>query len=162
MTARNGIMKMRRDIDFRAAHVCVEAAVSHGLRIGAPLPAAVVDGSARLTAFLRSGSAFVRSTEIAVNKAETAAGFRMETGALYGMVKDNAAVLEGLRSLPGAALFGGGVPIMFADEVIGAIGVSGGSEDQDIECARAGIAAIEALLAGESQAFGNERGLADD
>ena len=56
----------------------------------------------------------------------------------------------------------GGVPIMFADEVIGAIGISGGSEDQDTECARAGIAAIEALLAGESQAFGNERGLADD
>jgi uncharacterized protein GlcG (DUF336 family) len=162
MTAHNGIMTTRRNIDFRAAHVCVEAAVTHGLRIGVPVAAAVVDGSARLTAFLRSGGAFVRSTDIAVNKAETAAGFRLETGALYGMVKGNAAVLEGLRSLPGAALFGGGVPITFANEVIGAIGVSGGSEDQDIECARVGIVAIEALLAGKSQDLGNERGPADE
>lgn len=147
MTAFSDIVKTRREISCGAAHIAVEAAVAHGSRIGAPVAAAVVDGSARLTAFLRSADAFIRSTDIAINKAATAAGFRMESGALYAMVKDNDAVLQGLRSLPGAALFGGGVPIKFEGEIIGAIGVSGGSEDEDIACAKAGIAAIESHLA---------------
>lgn len=147
MNAKTVIAETRREIASGAAHVAVLAAVAHGLKIGAPVAAAVVDRSGRLTAFLRSADAFLRSTDIAIDKAVTAAGFRTESGALYAMVKDNDAVLEGLRSLSGVALFGGGVPIIFEDEIIGGIGVSGGSEEQDIDCAKSGGAAIAALLA---------------
>ncbi|MFC2950764.1 heme-binding protein [Marinicaulis aureus] len=146
----DNICVIRRDVSTKAAHVGVEAAVVHGLKLSAPVAAAVVDRSGRLTAFLRSADAFLRSTDIAIDKASTAAGFRMESGALYAMVKDNDAVLEGLRSLSGVALFGGGVPIIFEDEIIGGIGVSGGSEEQDIDCAKAGIAAIQVLAADEA------------
>ncbi|MEQ8749972.1 MAG: heme-binding protein [Amphiplicatus sp.] len=158
----DNICVIRRDVSTKAAHIAVEAAVAHGSRIGAPVAAAVVDRSGRLTAFLRSADAFLRSTDIAIDKASTAAGFRMETGALYVMVKDNDAVLEGLRSRSGVALFGGGVPITFEGEIIGGIGVSGGSEEQDIDCVKAGIAAMDALLTEASQASGEAQEVLDD
>lgn len=144
------IAETRREIASGAAHVAVQAAVAHGRKLSAPVAAAVVDRSGRLTAFLRSADAFLRSIDIAIDKAVTAVGFQMESGALYALVKDNDAVLEGLRSLSGVALFGGGAPIIFEDEIIGGIGVSNGSEEQDIDCAKAGIAAIQALVADEA------------
>jgi len=140
----------RKDLSALVSHTAAKAGVDKGEELGIAVAVAVVDGASRLMAFLRAPDAYTPSTRIAINKASTAAGFRMESGALYEMVKESDAVLEGLRTQKDVALFGGGIPVFFDGAVIGAIGVSGGSEEQDIECAEAGLAAIEKLVAAAS------------
>ena len=123
-----------RSIAPEAAHAAVAAAV------------AVVDAGGRLIAFLRAAGAPNPCDSIAEDKAYTAASFKIPSVDLYNAVKDNAAVRDGLMQRDRLALFGGGLPIEIAGEIVGGIGVSGGSEEQDIICAKAGLNAIELLL----------------
>ena len=134
----------KRTVSVAAAQIATEAAIAHAKENGYSISVAVVDHGARLIAFLRDDGTFFPSGDIAIDKAKTAAGFGVASGDLYEVVKGGDAVLRGLTSRPGAALFGGGVPIFLDGFVIGAIGVSGGTEDQDVECAKAGAAAVVA------------------
>ena len=61
---------------------------------------------------------------------------------LFKALSEEPAVLAGLTAQPGLALFGGGLPIIAEGTVIGGIGVSGASADQDEDCAQAGLGAI--------------------
>jgi uncharacterized protein GlcG (DUF336 family) len=79
--------------------------------------------------------------EIAVAKANTAREFQAPTGDLAQRVKPENKIALG-QILPRIAFLGGGVPVMQGGGVIGGIGTSGGSEDQDIECAEACLAAF--------------------
>lgn len=136
----------KRVISANAAHLAVAAAIAHGEKIGVAINAAVVDSSGILCAFLRMPESFTYSVSIAVDKAKTAAGFGAAPDQLYAAIKDNRALELGLINRDNCILFGGGLPLFDGDTMIGAIGVSGASEAQDIECAEAGRQALQDLM----------------
>jgi len=131
----------RRMISSAAALKAVEAAVAKGRERGVAVVAAVVDIGGELMACLRADGAYSASFSIAKDKAYTAVVFGASTDALSNALKDNPVLHHGIAIRPGVALFGGGLPIVEDGAVIGAIGVSGGSEDDDREFAKTGAAA---------------------
>jgi uncharacterized protein GlcG (DUF336 family) len=114
--------------------------------------AVVVDDGGRLIAAARQDGACKACTEIAHNKAITAALYAAPTRAFadmsFGEKRDGVnAALPGAAFVPGLVAFAGGLPVTTANsDVIGAIGVSGASEDQDESCAQAGLDAISESL----------------
>jgi glc operon protein GlcG len=110
----------------------------------------VVDGGASEIFFERMDGAYLGSGDIARHKAETSARFPFPTRGVeqlaYG--KDlKGGTLPGLAMVPGIIAFAGGLPVMTEDKAhIGAIGVSGGTADQDETCAQAGIDAVKDAL----------------
>ncbi len=131
----------RHIIRSSAALEAVEAAVAKGRERGVAVVAAVADIAGDLIACLRADGAFSASVTIARDKAYTAAVFGASTDDLSNALKDNPTVHQGIALRPGVVLFGGGLPLVEDGAVIGAIGVSGGSEDDDRACAKAGAAA---------------------
>jgi uncharacterized protein GlcG (DUF336 family) len=133
-------------ISTEAALAAVTAAIAHANRLGVAMNAAVVDRSGTLMAFLRSVNAPLHSVDIAIDKAYTAVSFGLPTKDWdERLAKRSQALRHGLLSRPQFAGFGGGLPIVIDGQRIGAIGLSGGSEEQDMACAEAGLAAIKAL-----------------
>lgn len=114
--------------------------------------AVVVDDGGRMIAAARQDGACKACTEIAHNKAITAALYAAPTRAFadmsFGEKRDGLnAALPGAAFVPGLVAFAGGLPVKTANgDVIGAIGVSGASEDQDESCAQAGLDAISESL----------------
>ena len=133
-----------RTVGHELAHKAAAAAVAKGAAMGCPVVAAVVGAGGELMAFLRANGSPSPSAKIAQDKAYSAASFRISTPDLYAMVSDNPARRDGIVRQPGIAMFGGGLPISFDGVCVGAIGVSGGSEALDVECANAGLVAIGA------------------
>ena len=127
-----------------AAARVVGAAVKHARSQGWRINVAVVDAGGNLAAFLRMPGAFIQSIDIAIDKAWTAAGFGFPTGDWMKAVEGNEGMKLGFSARPRLVVFGGGLPIRVGGELIGGVGVSGASEEQDAECARAGLAAIGA------------------
>lgn len=109
----------------------------------------VVDDGGRLIAAARQDGACKACTEIAQNKAITASLYAAPTRAMadlsFGVKRDGVdAGLPGAAFVPGLVAFAGGLPIKSqAGDVIGGIGVSGASEDEDESCAKAGLSALE-------------------
>jgi uncharacterized protein GlcG (DUF336 family) len=132
----------RKTLSSTAAFKAVEAAVAHGRACEKAVVAAAVDAGGDLIALLRADGAFSASVGIARDKAYTAAVFGLSTDELSRALIANPVVHSGIANRPGVVLFGGGLPIRDGEETIGAIGVSGGSEDDDRECAKAGLAAL--------------------
>lgn len=131
-----------RTITAAAALAGVRAAVEKAEALGVAVNACVCDAGGHRIAFVRGDGAFLQSGEIARDKAATAAGFGAPTGALYDALKGEPAVLSGIAGRPGIALFRGGLPIVLDGDVIGGIGISGASAEQDEICAKAGLAAM--------------------
>jgi glc operon protein GlcG len=110
----------------------------------------IVDSGANQIFFERMDGAYLGSGDIARHKAETSARFPFPTRGVeqlaYG--KDlKGGTLPGLALVPGIVAFAGGLPVMTEDKAhIGAIGVSGGTADQDETCAQAGIDAVKDAL----------------
>jgi uncharacterized protein GlcG (DUF336 family) len=104
---------------------------------------AVVDGGRDLKAFARMEDAWLGSIDIAINKAFTSASFKMPTGDLAEMTQPGQP-LYGLDSTNNGRVvnFAGGIPLTRDGNVTGAVGVSGGTVDQDQEVAEAGVAAF--------------------
>jgi uncharacterized protein GlcG (DUF336 family) len=132
----------RKSISSAAALKAVDAAVAKGRERGAAIVAAVVDIGGDLMACLRADGAFSASVGIAKDKAYTAAVFGASTDELSNALKSNPVLHHGIAIRPGVVLFGGGLPIVADGAVIGAVGVSGGSEEDDRECAKAGAASL--------------------
>ncbi|MFT3850903.1 MAG: heme-binding protein [Propionivibrio sp.] len=128
-------------ISAEAAATAVRAAVAHAEANGWKINAAVVDRGGNLMAFLRMPGAFVHSIEIAIDKAYTAASFGFSTKDWMPAIGHDEGMKLGFSARPRLIVFGGGLPIGQGDW-IGGIGVSGASEAQDEECARAGLSAI--------------------
>lgn len=130
-------------IDWHAAHLAVGAAVQAAHSMGVRVNVAVVDASGVLAAFLRMPGAPLHSVDIALDKAYTAVSFGLATSQWQDALQQHsAAVREGLVRRPRFVAFGGGLPVLENGQRIGGIGVSGGSEQQDEACARAGLTAI--------------------
>ncbi len=119
----------------------VEAAVAKAKAIGVPQVVAILDESGLLKAFCRMDGAPLISIEVAQNKAYTAL-LGAPSQDFFNRIKENPALLAGVPHIPRIVTFGGGLPIRINDAVVGGIGVSGGSVEQDIECAQAGLDVI--------------------
>lgn len=132
-------------VHWEAAQAALNAGVRKADALGIRVNVAVADSGGNLAGFLRMPGAFLHSIEIAIDKAYSAAGFGLPTGAWTELLRDDsAAVRDGLPRRPRLVAFGGGLPIKVNGELLGGIGVSGGSEEQDEQCARAGLLAIDA------------------
>jgi len=129
-------------ISLQDARRVVDAAAAKATEIEVPMNVAVVDDGNNLTAFVRQDGAWLGSIDIAQGKAYTARAFDMPTRDLVPLVQPGGS-LYGIEASNGGHLivFAGGIPIEAGGEVVGAIGVSGGSVDQDQEVAEAGVAA---------------------
>ena len=138
-----GASVTQRLIDWPAAQAAAGAAVQAAAAMGARVNVALVDASGVLAAFLRMPGAPLHSVDIAIDKAYTAASFGLPTARWHEELQTHsAAVREGIVRCPRFVAFGGGLPIVERGVLIGAIGVSGGREDQDDAIARAGCAAL--------------------
>ncbi len=104
---------------------------------------AVVDAGANLKAFLRMDGAWLGSVDIAITKAKTARFFDMPTGDLGEMSQPGKSLYGIEHSNGGLISFPGGIPLKNADgDVVGAIGVSGSTVDDDHAVAQAGVDAF--------------------
>ncbi|WP_454916210.1 GlcG/HbpS family heme-binding protein [Xanthobacter sediminis] len=126
-----------------AALRAAEAAVACGTARGVAVVTSVVDAGGHLLVALRADGAFVASIDISNDKAWTAVTFGLSTDRLYEAISTREPLREGIALRPGVVLFGGGVPVIVEGQAIGAIGVSGGSEDDDRACAAAGLVALD-------------------
>lgn len=107
---------------------------------------AVVDDGANLVFFEHMDGAFKGSIYISQHKAMTSANFPFPTrmfGELAFGKEGKPGMVPGIADVPGIITFAGGLPIMTANKIqIGGIGVSGGTSDQDEDCAKAGLDAV--------------------
>ena len=130
-------------INLSKAQAVVAAAQAKAEEIGVPMDIAVVDAGNNLTAFARMDNAWLGSIDIAQNKAYTARAFDMSTKDLAPLCQSGEPLFGIHASNQGRLIvFAGGIPLVQGDEVVGAIGVSGGSVEQDHEVAEAGVAAL--------------------
>nr|WP_172684953.1 heme-binding protein [Comamonas testosteroni] len=129
-------------ITASAASLACQAAVAHAEASGIRINVAVTDASGVLAAFLRMPGAFLHSVDIAIDKAYTSAGFGFATAQWAGILQGDEALRLGMPVRPRNVVFGGGLPMREGGVLIGGIGVSGGSAEQDEICARAALAAL--------------------
>jgi uncharacterized protein GlcG (DUF336 family) len=130
-------------VTLSAAQTIVDAARAKAEEIGVPMNIAVVDEGNNLTAFARMDGAWLGSIDIAKNKAYTARSFDMSTKDLAPLCQPNQPLFGIHASNQGQLIiFAGGIPLTVGDQVVGAVGVSGGSVEQDQEVAEAGVAAF--------------------
>jgi uncharacterized protein GlcG (DUF336 family) len=133
----------RTSISLEEAQNVIGAAMDKATEIGQPMNVAIVDNGRDLKAFSRMEDAWLGSIDIAINKAFTSASFLMPTQELAEMTQPGQP-LYGLETTNFGRVvnFAGGIPLMRGEEVAGAIGVSGGTVEQDQEVAEAGVAAF--------------------
>ena len=129
-------------ISAEATHQALQAAVAHARELGIAINVAITDSGGVLAGFLRMPGAFLHSVEIAIDKAYTSASFGFPTAARKDILAGDETLRTGLAERPRLVIFGGGLPIVANGTRIGGIGVSGGSAEQDEECALAGLKAI--------------------
>ncbi len=132
------------DITLEQALAVVSAARAKAQQQGTLMNIAVVDAGANLKAFVRMDGAFLGSIDIAIKKAKTARYFNMPTGKLGELSQPGKPLYNIEFSNGGLITFPGGLPLKDKDgKIIGAIGVSGSSVENDHEVATAGAAALK-------------------
>jgi len=131
-------------ITLKQAQAAIEAALKTSQAIGTLMNVAVVDAGTNLVAFAHEDGAWLGSIDISQKKARTARYFDMPTGAIGGLSQPGGSLYNIEHSNGGLITFPGGVPIKNgAGEVIGAIGVSGSTVENDHTVAEAGAAAVK-------------------
>jgi uncharacterized protein GlcG (DUF336 family) len=135
---------MANDVTLEAAERIVAAAKQKAAEINTKMDIAVVDVGGNLKAFVRMDGAWLGSIDIAQRKARTARWFDMDTG-IIGTLSQPGGPLYGIEHSNGGLItFPGGVPLKNSQgEVIGAIGVSGSTVENDHTVAVAGAAALD-------------------
>ena len=118
--------------------------------LGIPYNIAVVDSGGNLVAHERMDGAWLGSIDISIHKAWTARAFEMATEDLAKMAQSGQP-LFGINSTnhDRVVIFAGGMPLKVGDVVVGAVGASGGTVDQDQKVAEAAVAALEDTRRGE-------------
>jgi glc operon protein GlcG len=131
-------------VSLAAAERAVRAAVERATELGVAVVVAVADAAGELKAYARMDGAPLLSVRIAQDKAWTAAAFGLPTDAWWNLVKDEPPLLHGIVKTDRLIIFGGGLPLVVEGRVVGGIGVSGGSAEQDRAIAAAGAAVVGA------------------
>lgn len=138
------VVRAQPSLVLAGAQRAIEGAVACAERMDVPVCVAVTDRAGHLLAYARMDRAPLFSEQIARDKAYSVAAFNgRPTHEWWDAIADDPPVRSGLTS-GGSRLiiFGGGVPIRVAGELVGAIGVSGGSAEQDRDIADSGAAAL--------------------
>ena len=127
-------------LDLADAKILLEGARQKAAEINVPMCIAITDESGSLLAFERMDGGKITSITIAIDKAFTAGGARKATHE-YGTASQPGAAAYGIASAIGGRLMvvGGGLPVTVDGAVVGAIGVSSGTPQQDMEVAQSGI-----------------------
>jgi len=131
------------DITLDQAWQVVDAANEAAVAQGTAMNIAVVDTGANLKAFLRMDGAWLGSIDIAITKARTARLFDMESGAIGELSQPGGPLYNIEHSNGGLITFPGGIPLIVDGVVVGAIGVSGSTVDNDHAVASAGAATLD-------------------
>ena len=130
-------------INLEQAEKMIQAAKQKAKSIDAKMNIAIVDAGANLVAFARMDGAWLGSLDISIKKAKTARFFDMNTGIIGELSQPGGSLYNIEHSNGGLITFPGGIPIKnAAGDVIGAIGVSGSSVENDHAVAEAGVAAL--------------------
>ena len=130
------------DITIQQARAAVDAARKRCDELGVKMNIAIVDAGAHLKAFARMDGAWLGSIDIAIKKARTARMFDMNTGEIGKLSQPGGSLYNIEHSNDGLITFPGGVPIKNGEgEIIGAIGVSGSTVEDDHAVATAGAEA---------------------
>ncbi|KAL6710785.1 hypothetical protein ACN47E_007842 [Coniothyrium glycines] len=127
-------------ISATQAQSIISAASANATAEQAPQNIAVVDPSGLLVAFLRMDGALPGSIEVSQKKARTVVlTGGIPSGELYASVQPGAPLYGLEQTSGGLVVFGGGLPVYYGGALIGAVGVSGGSVEQDVRVATAGV-----------------------
>lgn len=146
MTGKEALSAVQAVITHRGAMNAVEGALSKAEELKVRINVAVVDSGGNLAGFARMPGSFLVSIGMCQQKARSAAGLGIAPDLAEQILQQEAPrVREGLLGCDGFSLIGGGLPLFADGALIGGIGVSGGSEAQDIQCAQAGAAAIDSV-----------------
>ncbi|WP_024740883.1 GlcG/HbpS family heme-binding protein [Tenacibaculum maritimum] len=131
------------NITLTQAEKIIDIAKSKSVELNTKMNIAIVDAGANLVAFVRMDGAWLGSLDIAIKKAKTARFFDMNTGIIGELSQPGGALFNIEHSNNGLITFPGGVPIKDTEgNIIGAIGVSGSSVENDHEVAQTGANAI--------------------
>ena len=125
------------------ARQVLDAGIAKATEIGQPMNIAVVDDGGHLLAFGRMDGAIRASIDIATRKAVTSILMNAPTAALMPLVQPGAELYGLENTAGGLVVFGGGVLLHRDGEVVGAVGVSAGSVEQDVTVATAAAAALD-------------------
>jgi uncharacterized protein GlcG (DUF336 family) len=130
-------------ITLEDAKRMLSAAEAKATSLEIPYNIAVVDAGGHLVAFLRQDGALIGSIDLAINKAVTARIFDKTTSTLARLAQSGEPLFGIQESNSGkVVIFGGGVPVMFRGSIVGAVGASAGTVEQDIAVAEAAAAAL--------------------
>jgi len=122
----------------------LQAAEVAAAKIGIAYNIAVVDAGGNLIAFVRQDGALIGSIDLAIGKAKTARLFDKTTSELAHLAQPNAPLFGIEQSNDGkVVIFGGGLPVRIAGSIVGAVGTSAGSVEQDVAVAQAALAAVQ-------------------
>lgn len=135
----------KRVLTLEAAKGIASAAEARAVKEEAGVVIVVVDDGGHLLVLHRLDDTQVASVDVGIGKARTAAIFRRPSKVFEDQVKSGRVAALGL---PGATPLQGGLPIVYADKVIGAIGVSGETPQLDEEIARVGAEAAASVIEG--------------
>jgi glc operon protein GlcG len=132
-----------RSLTLDGARCVLDAALAKAADLGIAFCIVVTDPSGEPLITARMDGAPRLSAGIAANKAYTVTGFGgMPTAQWWEVIKNEPALVHGITHTPRLIIFGGGVGIMADGQLVGAIGVSGGSAEDDTLVAEAGSAAL--------------------
>jgi uncharacterized protein GlcG (DUF336 family) len=134
--------KSMGDITLAQAQALVDAAQQKAAEIDTLMNIAVVDVGGNLKAFVRMDGAWLGSIDISIRKARTARYFDMNTGDLGASTQSGGSLYNIEVSNGGLITFPGGIPLKLNGEVVGGIGVSGSSVENDHTVAEAGANAL--------------------
>ncbi len=142
MLTRNNIR-----LTLEGARAILAAAEKKAQQIRVPMNIAVVDDGGHLLAFARMDCAKLSSIEVALTKARSAALRRGPTGPSPAAGEPSAVLSLGLSLATDLKLtpIRGGLPLVVDGQFVGAIGVSAGSEDEDVQVAQAGVDALKKI-----------------
>ncbi|MGB6151876.1 MAG: heme-binding protein [Pricia sp.] len=131
------------NITLEHAEKVISAAKKKSVEMGVKMNIAIVDSGANLVAFAKMDGAWLGSIDIAMKKAKTARYFDMPTGEIGKLAQPGESLYNIEHSNGGLISFPGGIPIENKEgHIIGAIGVSGSSVEDDHAVAQAGLKAL--------------------
>jgi glc operon protein GlcG len=138
-----GELPVKKVLTLEAAKKIVVVAEAEAKKRGATVVIAVVDDGGHLLLLERFNDTQVASVEVGIGKARTAAIFRRPSKVFEDQVREGRIAA---LALPGATPLQGGVPIVFEGKVLGAIGVSGNTPQEDEDIAKVGAASVAAAI----------------
>lgn len=138
----------KKVLTLAVAKRIAEAAEAEAYKRGSTIVIVVVDEGGHLLVLERLDDTQVASVEVGIGKARTAAIFRRPSKVFEDQVREGRVAA---LALPGATPLQGGIPIIFEGKVIGAIGVSGNTHQEDEDIAKVGAAAAGAAIQGGSK-----------